>query len=77
MEVGAFAHPYTPTPHYIDPCRYSFGCHTDIDILTCHTGVLLYVLMFGENPFYDAQDTVRADLHPPHFEVSSYCMSRK
>jgi hypothetical protein len=25
--------------------------------------------MFGENPFYDALDTVRGELHPPHLEV--------
>ncbi|XP_023349299.1 PAS domain-containing serine/threonine-protein kinase isoform X2 [Eurytemora carolleeae] len=34
-------------------------------------GVLLYILVYGENPFYDATDTVRAELHPPHLEISS------
>ena len=32
-------------------------------------GVLLYILIYGENPFYDVADTVRAELHPPHHEV--------
>ena len=35
----------------------------------CTEGVLLYILVYGENPFYDASDTVRAELHPPHLEV--------
>ena len=35
----------------------------------CTEGVLLYILVYGENPFYDATDTVRAELHPPHLEV--------
>ena len=26
-------------------------------------------MVYGENPFYDATDTVRAELHPPHLEV--------
>lgn len=37
-------------------------------------GVLLYIVMFGENPFYDPADTVRAQLHPPHNDVSPQCM---
>ena len=36
-------------------------------------GVLLYIIMFGENPFYDADDTMRAELHPPHNDISSNC----
>jgi hypothetical protein len=41
------------------------------------SGVLLYILMFGENPFYDALDTVRAELHPPHLEVFFGLVRRK
>ena len=37
-------------------------------------GVLLYIIMFGENPFYNAEDTMRAELHPPHNDVSPGCM---
>ena len=37
-------------------------------------GVLLYILMFGENPFYNAEDTMRAELHPPHNDASAVCM---
>lgn len=36
-------------------------------------GVLLYIIMFGENPFYDADDTMRAELHPPHNDISTNC----
>ena len=36
-------------------------------------GVLLYIIMFGENPFYDADDTMRAELHPPHNDISVNC----
>ena len=28
-------------------------------------GVTLYTLVFGENPFYDVEETIRAELHPP------------
>lgn len=37
-------------------------------------GVLLYIIMFGENPFYNAEDTMRAELHPPHNDVSPGCL---
>ena len=37
-------------------------------------GVLLYILMFGENPFYNAEDTMRAELHPPHNDASAMCL---
>ena len=33
-------------------------------------GVTLYTLVFGENPFYDIEETIRAELHPP-FAVSN------
>jgi len=33
-------------------------------------GILLFILMFGENPFYDVADTVRCELHPPHLDIS-------
>ena len=33
-------------------------------------GVTLYTLVFGENPFYDVEETIRAELHPP-FAVSN------
>lgn len=29
-------------------------------------GVTLYTLVFGENPFYDIEETIRAELHPPY-----------
>ena len=29
--------------------------------------------MFGENPFYDTEDTMRAELHPPHNDCSPGC----
>ena len=32
-------------------------------------GVTLYTLVFGENPFYDVEETIQAVLKPP-FEVS-------
>ena len=32
-------------------------------------GVTLYTLIFGENPFYDAEETIRCKLNPP-FPVS-------
>ena len=37
-------------------------------------GVLLYILMFGENPFYNEADTRRAEIHPPHNDASEVCM---
>ena len=36
-------------------------------------GVLLYIIMFGENPFYNTEDTLRAELHPPHNDASASC----
>ena len=36
-------------------------------------GVLLYIIMFGENPFFNAEDTMRAQLHPPHNDASQSC----
>ena len=40
-------------------------------------GVTLYTLVFGENPFYDIEETIRAELHPP-FSVSHgrFCLLR-
>lgn len=39
-------------------------------------GVTLYTLIFGENPFYDVEETIRSELRPP-FTVSqgyqAYC----
>ena len=32
-------------------------------------GVTLYTLIFGENPFYDVEETIKAELNPP-FPVS-------
>ena len=32
-------------------------------------GVTLYTLIFGENPFYDVEETIEASLKPP-FMVS-------
>ena len=32
-------------------------------------GVTLYTLVFGENPFYDVEETIRAELHAP-FPIS-------
>ena len=29
-------------------------------------GVTLYTLIFGENPFYDVEETIRSELHPPY-----------
>ena len=37
-------------------------------------GVLFYMSMFRENPFYNAEDAMRAELHPPHNDVSPGCM---
>jgi PAS domain-containing serine/threonine kinase len=28
-------------------------------------GVTLYVITFGENPFFDVEEIMRAELHPP------------
>ena len=41
-------------------CRYA-GPELELWSL----GVTLYTLVFGENPFYDVEETVRAELHPP------------
>ncbi len=37
-------------------------------------GILLYILVFGENPFFNAEETIRCQLLPP-FEVSGECLS--
>jgi len=36
-------------------------------------GVTLYTLVFGENPFYDVEETIKAELHPS-FPVSQGIM---
>jgi len=37
-------------------------------------GVLAYIIMFGENPFYSPLDTLRGELHPPSSpELSAAC----
>ena len=33
-------------------------------------GITLYTLVFGENPFFDVEETIKAELHPP-FRVSA------
>ena len=33
-------------------------------------GITLYTLVFGENPFFDVEETIKGELHPP-FRVSS------
>ena len=33
-------------------------------------GVTLYTMVFGENPFFDVDETIAAELRPP-FEASS------
>ena len=33
-------------------------------------GVTLYTLVFGENPFFDVDETIKCELKPP-FTVSS------
>jgi PAS domain-containing serine/threonine kinase len=29
-------------------------------------GITLYTLVFGENPFYDVEETMQGLLHPPY-----------
>jgi len=56
------------SPEVLQGCSYE-GPELEIWSL----GVLLYIIIFGENPFYDSQDTIRAELHPPHNDISSRC----
>lgn len=48
---------------------FSFARYRGPELELWSVGVTLYTLVFGENPFYDVEETVKAELHPP-FPVS-------
>jgi len=73
FKPGQRFHTFYGTVEYCSP-EVLQGCsYEGPELELWSLGVLLYIIIFGENPFYDSQDTIRAELHPPHNDVSPKC----
>ena len=51
---------------YEQSLEYSLFRYRGPELEIWSMGVTLYTLIFGENPFYDVEETIRSELHPPY-----------
>ncbi|XP_022800681.1 uncharacterized protein LOC111338444 [Stylophora pistillata] len=70
MEEGKKFCTFCGTMEYCSPEVLMGNKYAGPDLELWSMGVTLYTLVFGENPFYDVEETIRAELHPP-FLVSN------
>jgi PAS domain-containing serine/threonine kinase len=61
------------TVEYCSPEVLSGNCYAGPELEMWTLGILLYVLIFNENPFYDVEETLKCQLQPP-FSVSPLCL---
>ncbi|XP_044184545.1 PAS domain-containing serine/threonine-protein kinase-like isoform X1 [Acropora millepora] len=69
MEEGKKFCTFCGTMEYCSPEVLMGNSYSGPELELWSIGVTLYTLVFGENPFYDIEETIRAELHPP-FSVS-------
>lgn len=69
MEEGKKFCTFCGTMEYCSPEVLMGNKYAGPELELWSMGVTLYTLVFGENPFYDIEETIRAELHPP-FAVS-------
>lgn len=73
MEEGKKFSTFCGTMEYCSPEVLMGNSYAGPELELWSLGVTLYTLVFGENPFYDVEETIRAELHPP-FAVSNDLM---
>lgn len=73
MEEGKKFCTFCGTMEYCSPEVLMGNSYSGPELELWSMGVTLYTLVFGENPFYDIEETIRAELHPP-FAVSNDLM---
>ncbi|KAL9963207.1 hypothetical protein ACROYT_G032385 [Oculina patagonica] len=66
MEEGKKFSTFCGTMEYCSPEVLMGNKYTGPQLELWSMGVTLYTLVFGENPFYDVEETIRAELHPPY-----------
>ncbi|XP_048590414.1 PAS domain-containing serine/threonine-protein kinase isoform X2 [Nematostella vectensis] len=73
MEEGKVFSTFCGTMEYCSPEVLMGNKYRGPELELWSMGVTLYTLVFGENPFYDVEETIRAELHPS-FPVSQELM---
>lgn len=61
------------TVEYCSPEVLNGNCYAGPELEMWTLGILLYVMIFNENPFYGVEETLQCQLKPP-FAVSPLCM---
>ncbi|KAL4624734.1 PAS domain-containing serine/threonine-protein kinase [Arapaima gigas] len=70
MEAGKLFHVFCGTLEYCSPEVLQGKPYEGPELEMWSLGVLLYTLLFGEVPFVDVEETLKAQIHPP-FSVST------
>ncbi|KAL3887875.1 hypothetical protein ACJMK2_000264 [Sinanodonta woodiana] len=73
MEPGKMFGTFCGTLEYCSPEVLKGNKYHGPELEVWSMGVTLYTLVFGENPFFDVDETIKCELKPP-FEVSSELM---
>ena len=58
---------------YCSPEVLNGNCYNGRELEMWTLGILLYVMIFNENPFYGVDETLQCQLKPP-FEISPLCL---
>ena len=61
------------TVEYCSPEVLNGNCYNGRELEMWTLGILLYVMIFNENPFYGVDETLQCQLKPP-FEISPLCL---
>lgn len=69
MAPGQLFSTFCGTVEYCSPEVLSGEKYRGPELEMWSMGVTLYTLVFGENPFFDIEETIQGVLHPP-FKVS-------
>ena len=64
---------YLGTVEYCSPEVLNGNCYNGRELEMWTLGILLYVMIFNENPFYGVDETLQCQLKPP-FEISPLCL---
>ncbi|XP_065063667.1 PAS domain-containing serine/threonine-protein kinase-like [Rhopilema esculentum] len=73
MEQGKLFSTFCGTVEYCSPEVLLGNKYRGPELEVWSMGITLYTLVFGENPFFDVEETIKGELHPP-FRVSSELM---
>ena len=65
--------PILGTVEYCSPEVLNGNCYAGRELEMWTLGILLYVMIFNENPFYGVEETLQCQLKPP-FAISPLCM---